>query len=213
MAIPELVRQAALFPELDLPDPPPEHPYEVVHGKGYSVGIFPDLSFGQVSVSAIAEDVIERTIEDARSVLATYGMSQGAWMVPEAASPAGLATDLRRLGMVSYEEPPLEPRFARSWRSRPQSPVVPTSTHVSRGSSRSSRPATDLPEPRSTRVTTTDAPMRRKSGDCGTDPRATRVHNGRLGRLPSRPILKARAARASPSELKDARLDLHAMLS
>ena len=125
MAIPELVRQAALFPELDLPDPPPEHPYEVVHGKGYSVGIFPDLSFGQVSVSAIAEDVIERTIEDARSVLATYGMSQGAWMVPEAASPAGLATDLRRLGMVSYEEPPLEPRFAAMVAVSPPEPGRP----------------------------------------------------------------------------------------
>ncbi len=112
MAIPALVRRAAIFPELDLPDPPPEHPYEVIRADGYAIGIFPGLSFGQVSVSAVGTDAIEQTIEDARSTLATYGMSQGAWMVPEAASPAGVVDELRRLGMVPYEEPPLEPRFA-----------------------------------------------------------------------------------------------------
>jgi len=47
MTIPELVRQAALFPELDPPDPPPEHPYTVVHRDGYDVGFFAGLSFGR----------------------------------------------------------------------------------------------------------------------------------------------------------------------
>jgi GNAT superfamily N-acetyltransferase len=125
VAIPALVRRAAIFPELDLPDPPPEHPYKVVRADGYTIGVFAGLSFGQVSISAVGTDAIERTIEEARSVLATYGMRQGAWMVPEAASPAGLVDELLRLGMVPYEEPPLEPRFAAMVALSPPEPGRP----------------------------------------------------------------------------------------
>ncbi len=112
MAVTDLVAQAALFPSVDLPDPPADHPYEIVRRDGYVVGTFPDASFGSVEVRAFSADTLERTVEEARALLATHGKCRGAWMVPEAASPLGVANRLRSFGMVPYEEPPLEPRFA-----------------------------------------------------------------------------------------------------
>ena len=125
MTIPELVRQAALFPHVDLPDPPPEHPYTIAHRDGYDVGFFPGLSYGMVSARAIADDAVESTIAEAQSLLAEHGKTQAAWMVPEAASPVGLADRLRGLGMVPYDEPPLEPRFAAMAVVTPTEPGPP----------------------------------------------------------------------------------------
>ena len=45
-------------------------------------------------------------------LLAERGLQQAAWFVPEECSPAGLAERLRQGGMVPFEEPPFEPRFA-----------------------------------------------------------------------------------------------------
>lgn len=110
--IPESVRNAALFPEDDLPEPPPGHPYRQVRRDGYMVGLFPGQTFGTVSVSSIDAGAVEQTVEEVRRVLAEDGKSRGAWMVAEAASPDGLAERLKACGMVPFEEPPLEPRFA-----------------------------------------------------------------------------------------------------
>lgn len=108
----DLVRQAALFPESDLPPPPPEHPFKQLRRDGYTVGLFPGMTHGNVSVEAIGAADLERTVQDVRSLLAENGKARGAWFVPEAASPAGLAGTLRSLGMVPFDQPPLEPRFA-----------------------------------------------------------------------------------------------------
>jgi hypothetical protein len=40
-SIPEGVRRAALFPQSDLPQPPPGHPFRLVRGEGYTIGMFP----------------------------------------------------------------------------------------------------------------------------------------------------------------------------
>lgn len=106
------MRHAALFPETDLPAPPPEHPFRQVRRDGYMVGLFPGGTHGNVSVEAIGADDVERAVDDVRSLLAESGKARGAWFVPEAASPAGLAGRLGSLGMVPFDEPPLEPRFA-----------------------------------------------------------------------------------------------------
>ncbi len=113
MQIPDVVRDAALFPADDLPDPPPGHPYRVVRRDGFVVGFLPGLSFGSVSVRAIPEDAIEETVAEVRRILADEGFSRGAWFVPEAATPSRLADRLLALGMAPYSEPPLEPRHAQ----------------------------------------------------------------------------------------------------
>ena len=101
-----------MFPEDDLPAPPPEHPFRQVRRDGYVVGLFPGQTFGTVSVRALDADALEQTVQEVRRLLAEDGKSRGAWMVAEAATPRGLAERLKELGMVPFEDPPLEPRFA-----------------------------------------------------------------------------------------------------
>jgi GNAT superfamily N-acetyltransferase len=112
VVIPELVSDAALFPEDDLPAPPPEHPFRQVRGHGYVVGLFPGHTLGNVAVRALDADAVERTVLEVRRLLAEDGKSRGAWMVAEAASPGGLAERLKESGMVPFDDPPLEPLFA-----------------------------------------------------------------------------------------------------
>jgi GNAT superfamily N-acetyltransferase len=113
VSIPDLVRQAALFYWMDLPDPAPEHPRTLVRRDGYAVSVFPGLSYGDVLVEAIHPERIGQVVEEARSLLATHGKGQGAWIVAEAAAPIGLADELRSGGMVvPSHESSLEPRTA-----------------------------------------------------------------------------------------------------
>lgn len=112
VVIPEQVRDGALFPHTDLPEPPPEHPYRQILRDGYMVGLFPGLAYGTVSVRSIGADAVEQTVEEARGLLAEDGKDRGAWMVADAASPAGLAERLKESGMVPFEEPPFEARLA-----------------------------------------------------------------------------------------------------
>jgi GNAT superfamily N-acetyltransferase len=110
--IPERVREAALFPHTDLPEPPPEHPYQQVLRDGYMVGLFPGLAYGTVSVRSISADGVDQTVEEARGLLAADGKRRGAWMVADAALPAGLAERLMEFGMIPFDEPPFEARLA-----------------------------------------------------------------------------------------------------
>ena len=125
VAVADLVRRAALWPSFDFPDPPPEHPYELIHRAGFNVGVFPGLTSGFVYPQTLPEDGVEPALSEARSILAERGKSQCAWFVPEACSPAGLAEWLRTCGMISYEEPPLEPRFAAMVAVAPSAPGPP----------------------------------------------------------------------------------------
>jgi len=112
VVIPEPISTAALFPDADLPAPPPEHPFRQVRGDGYVVGLFPGQTFGTVSVRTLGGDAVEQTVEDVRRLLTADGKSRGAWFIAEAASPAGLAERLKERGMTPFEDPPFEPRFA-----------------------------------------------------------------------------------------------------
>ena len=87
--------------------------------------MFPGLTSGFVYPQTLPEDGVEPALSEARSILAERGKSQCAWFVPEACSPAGLAEWLRTCGMISYEEPPLEPRFAAMVAVAPSAPGPP----------------------------------------------------------------------------------------
>jgi hypothetical protein len=93
--------EAALFPEFDLPLPPPDHPYKVRGFDGYQVGYIPGASFALVSVRRFPAE-LERGVGEIRALLAAEGFDRAAWMVPEAAEPAGLASRLTELGLVAW---------------------------------------------------------------------------------------------------------------
>ena len=112
MSIPELVVRAAIYPELDLPIPPPEHPFERIDYEGYSLGVFRGATFGCVFVQTLAPDDIGRVLSYTRAFFAERGIERGGWMIPESVSPSGLAETLRARGFVPFDEPPFEPRFA-----------------------------------------------------------------------------------------------------
>jgi GNAT superfamily N-acetyltransferase len=112
MSIPDAVVRAAIFPDLDLPVPPPEHPFDRIDRVGYSLGVFRGATLGSVSVQKLAQDDVERTLAETREFFVERGIERVAWMIPDSASPSGLAETLRSRGLVPYEEPPLESRFA-----------------------------------------------------------------------------------------------------
>jgi GNAT superfamily N-acetyltransferase len=112
MTVPELVRRAAVFPESDLPSPSPEHPFKQVRRDGYIVGLFPGATFGNIAVQAVDAGRVEPMVQDVRGLLACDGKNRGAWFIAEEASPTGLASRLRQLGMIPFEAPPLEARYA-----------------------------------------------------------------------------------------------------
>ncbi len=112
MATAEQLRDAALWPNWDLPDPPPGHPFQLTRRGGFCVGAFSGTADATVFVKDISADV-DRVVTEARALVVERGARTGAWMVPEAAKPNGLAHVLTaEYGMTPYDELPHEPRFA-----------------------------------------------------------------------------------------------------
>ena len=111
--------EAALFPEFDLPLPPPGHPYKVRAFDGYRLGYMPGASFALVSVRRMPPD-IEARVAELRALLAAEGFERAAWMVGEAAEPAGLAGRLQELGMVPW------PREAEGFGARYRNMLLTT---------------------------------------------------------------------------------------
>jgi len=104
MELPPGVREAALFPGWDLPDPPQGHPYTIVHRDGYQLGYMAGMSHGSVTVRRLDAGALETCIEDARALLAEAGYRSAAWIVADAAEPAGLAAQLREHGLDAWPE-------------------------------------------------------------------------------------------------------------
>lgn len=97
------VRDAALFPALDLPEPPPGHPYTVIRRDGYSAGFFPGMSHANVSIRRVSGQIAARVAE-VRALLTEHGFRRAAWIVADAAEPRGLAALLQEQGLELWDE-------------------------------------------------------------------------------------------------------------
>jgi len=98
------VIEAALFPELDLPDPPEGHPFQVRKGDGYQAGFTLGTSYAMVFVRRLSEETLAAVVAEVRTLLAAEGFARAAWMVSEASEPKGLAARLQEHGLVPWEE-------------------------------------------------------------------------------------------------------------
>lgn len=111
--LPAALMEAALFPELDLPDPPPGHPFEIRKADGYQVGFTKGTSYAMVFVRRLAEEALAAQVDEIRTLLASHGFERAAWVVGEAAEPSGVAARLQELGLVPWERNAegFEPRY------------------------------------------------------------------------------------------------------
>lgn len=107
--IPEAVRQAALFPEFDLPPPPPGHPVRKVRGDDYVITFTGPHAV--VVVRSFPADAVEARVAEIRMLVVEEGFEQALWSVAEEAAPPGLASRLCELGLAPGRE-------SRGWESR-----------------------------------------------------------------------------------------------
>src|SRR5690348_9188087 len=98
MSISEAVRRAALFPEFDLPELPPQHPTRRLSIEGVFVRLPVGMPVALVSPERIEEARVEQVVHEVRHFLRAEERT-GLWLVPEAACPGDLAERLRALGM------------------------------------------------------------------------------------------------------------------
>ncbi len=108
----EAIRRAAFFPYSDLWPLPEGHPTRRVMVAGVAVQLPGNVSRASVWPERLAESSVEHVVEKVRRFLRDEGRGQAVWMVPEAASPLGLAARLRALGMTPHDEPPSGSRAA-----------------------------------------------------------------------------------------------------
>ena len=114
-----------MFPELDLPALPPEHPARRVAVAGVFVRLLPGLPIALVSPERIEESELDQTVDEVRRFLRAEEREKGIWIVPEEAFPAGLAARLQALGMAPNDLPGIEAREARMVAVTPPPPGPP----------------------------------------------------------------------------------------
>jgi hypothetical protein len=90
VTVPDAIRHAALFPETDLPDLPPNHPTRRVVVEGVFVRLPAGLPVAYVSPERIEEPRIGEVVDGVRRFLRAEGREKAAWFVSEEAFPADL---------------------------------------------------------------------------------------------------------------------------
>ena len=107
------LREAALFPHGDLPDPPEGYPFKTRKGDGYQVGFHPGTSYAMVFVRRLAEERLAEIVAEVRALLAGEGFTRAGWILSEATEPIGIVERLKDHGLVVWEREAegLGPRF------------------------------------------------------------------------------------------------------
>lgn len=112
MRLPDAIRRAALFPEADLPAPPPGHPTRRVSLADVFVRLPVGLPFALASPERIDESSVEQVVDEVRRFVGSEGRQGLFWFVPDEPHLAGLGERLRRLGMRPSDFAGMESRQA-----------------------------------------------------------------------------------------------------
>jgi hypothetical protein len=108
----DTIRRAALFPDTDLPGPPPGSPVRRVEVEGLNVVLPSTHPLGIVIPEQLEEGRIDDVVGAVRQFLVAERREKAIWNVSEAAKPTGLAGRLRAFGMRPCDEPGIEERHA-----------------------------------------------------------------------------------------------------
>ncbi len=112
MELSEAGRRAALFPETDLPGPPPGSPARRVEIEGLHVFLPSTHQLGMVFPEALEAGRLEDVVGAVRELLSSEGRRRAIWSVSRAATPPDLAEQLRTHGMRASDEPGVEEQHA-----------------------------------------------------------------------------------------------------
>ncbi len=94
------------------PEPPRELPVERILNERYCLFLSPMPSTNFVQRIRVEADALVATVEEVCELLRSRGRTQAAWTIDSGATPTGLEERLLALGMVPYDEPPLEHKAA-----------------------------------------------------------------------------------------------------
>lgn len=125
MELSDAVRRAVLFPETDLPGPPPGGPARRVEIEGGYVFLPSTHPLGLVLPEEIEEGRVEHVLRAVREFLTAEGRPKAIWSVSRAARPAGLAGRLLAHGMRPCDEPGIEEQHAEMVCLEPPPPGPP----------------------------------------------------------------------------------------
>ena len=96
-----------------MPEPPCELlPVELICNERYYLFLSPMPSANMVGRIRVEEDALRSTVDEVCELLRLRSRTQAAWNIDSGATPAALEESLLALGMVPYDEPPLEPTSA-----------------------------------------------------------------------------------------------------
>ena len=91
-----------------MPEPPQELPAELIRNERYCLFVSQMPSMNVVERIRVDAGALQSTVEEVCELLRARGRTQAAWTIDSGAAPDGLEARLMALGMVPYDEPPLE---------------------------------------------------------------------------------------------------------
>jgi GNAT superfamily N-acetyltransferase len=108
----DAVKRAVLFPETDLPSPPPGSPARRVEVEGVCVFLPSTHPLGMVLPERLEEGRLEHVVGAVREFLTAEGRGKAIWSVSEEAEPSDLGKRLLAFGMKPNDVVGVEERHA-----------------------------------------------------------------------------------------------------